>query len=67
MIDRLFTALLAFALLAGGAAAIGSALFAPRPALPVVHLPTVQVTGTRAASAAVAREDSRDPAAPQWR
>lgn len=50
MIDRIFSALLTFCLLAGGSVAIGSALFdaGPAPAAtPMVMLPTVTVTGTR--------------------
>lgn len=50
MIDRLFTAALAFLLLAGGTAAIGSALFnAPKAAPAMVQLPTVEVTAQRVA------------------
>lgn len=50
MIDRLFTAALAFLLLAGGTAAIGSALFtAPQSAPVMVQLPTVEVTVQRVA------------------
>jgi hypothetical protein len=49
MIDRLFTAALAFTLLAGGTAAIGSAMFgAPATRDAVIttakRLPTVEVT-----------------------
>ena len=47
MIDRLFSATLAFCLLAGGTAAIGSALFegqgTARRAVQVVELPRVEV------------------------
>lgn len=50
MIDRLFTAALAFVLLAGGTAAIGSALFStPQAAPAMVQLPTVEVTAQRIA------------------
>lgn len=52
MIDRLFTAALAFVLLAGGTVAIGSALFeSPAPAAPVVakQLPAVEITVNRVA------------------
>ncbi len=51
MIDRIFSALLTFCLLAGGTVAIGSALMeheAPEQATPaVVMLPAVTVTGSR--------------------
>lgn len=61
MIDRIFGALLIVCLLAGGAAAIGSALVEePSPAEPVLRatLPMVTVTGKReAASTPVARND----------
>ncbi len=61
MIDRIFSALLTFCLLAGGTAAIGSALIDDTPtarATPVVTLPTVEITGKRdAASSPVARND----------
>jgi hypothetical protein len=50
MIDRLFTAALAFLLLAGGTAAIGSAMFAPQSSQPaMVQLPSVEVTAHRVA------------------
>jgi len=78
MIDRLFTAALAFCLLAGGTAAIGSAWFdSPAPAaraaqptvvhLPpvevrIVRLPAVEVTASRTASTAVARTERTEPA-----
>ena len=51
MIDRIFSALLTFCLLAGGTVAIGSAWFdttsAPAAIPPVVTLPLVTVTGMR--------------------
>ena len=50
MIDRIFSALLTFCLLAGGTAAIGSALFESKPAAQpttVITLPTVEISGTR--------------------
>ena len=54
MIDRIFSAALTFCLLVAGTLAIGSALFGQdtrtaRAAAPVVELPTVTVTGQRAA------------------
>ena len=57
MIDRLFTAALAFCLLAGGTVAIGSAWFeSPAPAAAtVVVLPTVTIVGERAARTEVAQ------------
>ena len=65
MIDRLFSALLTFCLLAGGTAAIGSALLEDRHAaapLQVVTLPPVVVTGKRPAPA-VAKTEALEPAA----
>ncbi len=64
MIDRLFTAALAFVVLAGGTAAIGSELFASHPAAgaaavaqaPVKRLPTVEITVERPAAKLAARE-----------
>lgn len=59
MIDRLFTAALAFVVLAGGTAAVGSALFAPEAAqsaavaqTAVKRLPRVEVVVERAAPGA---------------
>jgi hypothetical protein len=49
MIDRFFTAALAFTLLAGGTAAIGSALFERHDEPVAVTLPTVEVTAQRIA------------------
>lgn len=66
MIDRLFAALLTFALLAGGTVAIGSALLADAPEARVVTLPTVTITGQRE-SAAVAQNEPVEPAATQVR
>ena len=51
MIDRLFSAALAFTLLAGGTAAIGSAMFEGRHStqreLQIVQLPRVEIVGQR--------------------
>ena len=51
MIDRLFSAALAFTLLAGGTAAIGSAMFESRPTtqreVHIVQLPRVEIVGQR--------------------
>ncbi len=61
MIDRIFSALLTFCLLAGGTAAIGSALIddTPAAAAAVATLPTVEITGKRdAASSPVARNET---------
>ena len=60
MIDRLFTAALAFTLLAGGTTAIGSALFgrspgAASPQAIVKRLPTVEMEVPRAAAAPMVR------------
>jgi len=70
MIDRLFTAALTFCLLAGGTAAIGSAMMdydqraaALRNARPVMVLPTVTVIGKRDPAPAVARSESLEPSA----
>ena len=54
MIDRIFSAALTFCLLVAGTLAIGSALFgqdsrAARATMRVIELPTVTVTGQRAA------------------
>lgn len=61
MIDRIFSALLTFCLLAGGTAAIGSALVEDKPAAQpasVITLPAVEITGTRdAASSPLARNE----------
>lgn len=70
MIDRLFSALLTFCLLAGGTVAIGTAMAdydrqASQPRQ-VVTLPEVTITGKREAPA-VAHNESLDPAAPQVR
>ena len=60
MIDRLFTALLAFTLLAGGTAAVGSALLDLRPgSMPAQsvakRLPSVEMDVRRTANAPIAR------------
>ena len=48
MFDRIFSAALAFCVLAGGTLAVGTAMFEqPEPALQVVHLPRVEITGKR--------------------
>jgi hypothetical protein len=70
MIDRIFSALLTFCLLAGGTVAIGSALVddvAEAQPTPVVMLPMVTVIGTRdAASSPLAQnETSLEPTARQ--
>lgn len=66
MIDRIFSALLTFCLLAGGTVAIGSAMadYDRRAAAQaeVVMLPAVTVTGKREAPA-IAQNESLDPAA----
>jgi hypothetical protein len=54
MIDRLFTAVLAFTLLAGGTAAVGSAFLgepAAHPQAAAQRLPTVEVLVDRVAAA----------------
>ena len=67
MIDRLFTAALAFCILAGGTAAIGSALFGlDSPALrqqqaaagTVIQLPRVEIVGKRVPATEVARAET---------
>jgi hypothetical protein len=61
MIDRIFSTVLTFAMLAGGTLAIGSELFAHGPArqVQVVQLPTVTIVAKRLAPPAlVARGDS---------
>lgn len=58
MIDRIFSALLTFCLLAGGTVAIGSALFNDSTTTTVVTLPAVTITGQReAASGQVAQNE----------
>jgi hypothetical protein len=60
MIDRIFSALLTFCLLAGGTVAIGSALFNDTTTTTVVTLPAVTITGQReAASGPVAQNEAR--------
>jgi hypothetical protein len=60
MIDRIFSALLTFCLLAGGTVAIGSALFDDSTTTTVVTLPAVTITGQReAASGPVAQNDAQ--------
>lgn len=70
MIDRIFSALLTFCLLAGGTVAIGSALIddaAEAQPTPVVMLPTVTVIGIRdtASSPLAQNETSLEPTARQ--
>jgi hypothetical protein len=60
MIDRIFSALLTFCLLAGGTVAIGSALFDDSTTTTVVTLPAVTITGQReAASGPVAQNEAQ--------
>ncbi len=60
MIDRIFSALLTFCLLAGGTVAIGSALFNDGTTTTVVTLPAVTITGQReAASGPVAQNEAQ--------
>jgi len=59
MFDRVFSAALAFCVLAGGTLAVGSALFEqPQPQASVVYLPKVEVTGKRATQVAQAQAPS---------
>jgi hypothetical protein len=68
MTEHTLSAVLTFALLAGGAAAIGSEMFAPRQApapqasMQVVTLPTVTVTGQRHKAIKVATDTVTAPA-----
>lgn len=51
MFDRVFSAVLAFCVLAGGTLAVGTAMLEHTKApVQVVHLPKVEITGKRAAS-----------------
>ena len=60
MIDRIFSALLTFCLLAGGTVAIGSALFNDTTTTTVVTLPAVTITGQReTASGPVAQNEAQ--------
>ena len=53
MFDRVFSAALAFCVLAGGTLAVGSALFEqPKSDAHVVYLPKVEVNGKRATQVA---------------
>ena len=67
MIDRIFSAVLTFTLLAGGTIAIGSALFgvdrATTPArTAAIELPRVEITARRSLEVIAARSsDSVDP------
>lgn len=64
MIDRLFSAALAFSLLAGGTAAIGSAMFEGQPTARsearIVELPRVEVIGQRIRPEAVRQVAAAD-------
>ena len=52
MFDRIFSAALAFCVLAGGTLAVGTAMLEhARTDVQIVHLPRVEITGKRAASA----------------
>jgi hypothetical protein len=68
MSEHTLSAVLTFALMAGGAAAIGSEMFTSRPtpkaqpALQVVTLPQVTVTGQRPKTVKVAADSSSVPA-----
>ncbi|HEX2541876.1 MAG TPA: hypothetical protein VHM00_12435 [Caldimonas sp.] len=67
MTEHTLSAVLTFALLAGGAAAIGSEMFstrqapAPQPAVHMVTLPTVMVTGQRQKALTVAADVHESP------
>ena len=69
MIDRIFSAVLAFTLLAGGTLAIGSALFgvdsrSTQARAASVEMPRVEITGRRTVEVIAARSsDSADPKA----
>jgi hypothetical protein len=55
MFDRVFSAALAFCVLAGGTLAVGSALFEqPKAESRIVYLPKVEITGKRATQVAQA-------------
>jgi hypothetical protein len=59
MFDRVFSAALAFCVLAGGTLAVGSALFEqPKPEARIVYLPKVEITGKRATQVAQAAPPS---------
>jgi len=61
MFDRVFSAALAFCVLAGGTLAVGSALFEqPKAEARVVYLPKVEVKGKRATQVAQAQTPSND-------
>ncbi|HEY0858401.1 MAG TPA: hypothetical protein VGE16_15155 [Albitalea sp.] len=52
MFDRIFSAALAFCVLAGGTLAVGTAMLEQAPSdVQIVYLPRVEITGKRAASA----------------
>ncbi|RQP24833.1 hypothetical protein [Piscinibacter terrae] len=54
MFDRVFSAALAFCVLAAGTLAVGSALFEqPKAEAQVVYLPKVEVNGKRAVQVAM--------------
>ena len=59
MFDRVFSAALAFCVLAGGTLAVGSALFEqPKSDAHVVYLPKVEITGKHATQVAQAQTSS---------
>jgi hypothetical protein len=68
MSEHTLSAVLTFALLAGGAAAIGSEMFSARPAprvqatMQVVTLPTVTITGQRHKPIKIAADGVAAPA-----
>ena len=60
MFDRVFSAALAFCVLAGGTLAVGSALFEqPQAEARIVYLPKVEVNGKRAVQGAAADPTTR--------
>jgi len=60
MFDRVFSAALAFCVLAGGTLAVGSALFEqPKAEARIVYLPKVEVSGKRAVQVAAAEPTTR--------
>jgi hypothetical protein len=55
MFDRVFSAALAFCVLAAGTLAVGSALFEqPKAEAKIVYLPKVEINGKRAVQVAAA-------------
>lgn len=58
MFDRVFSAALAFCVLAGGTLAVGSALFEqPKTEARIVYLPKVEVNGKRVTQVAQAESE----------